>query len=81
MGILTYFTLTLRLGQNGLQGYFQRGLALIESAILHGLRSYNVAAVHVLREFGRSNPANLKSFDVVSLRLFFVETPIASCSR
>jgi len=32
-------------------------------AILHGLCTYNIAAVQLLREFGNSDPANFKSFE------------------
>jgi peroxisomal enoyl-CoA hydratase 2 len=36
---------------------------LIPGTILHGLCSYNIAAVQVLREFGNSDTANFKSFE------------------
>jgi acyl dehydratase len=32
-------------------------------AILHGLCTYNIAAVQVLRAFGNSDPSNFKSFE------------------
>jgi len=63
-GIITRFTLTLRLGQEWASRVLPGdGLVLIEGAILHGLCSYNIAAVQVLREFGNSDPANFKSFE------------------
>ena len=34
-----------------------------KGAILHGLCTYNIAAVQVLRAFGNSDPANFKSFE------------------
>jgi peroxisomal enoyl-CoA hydratase 2 len=34
-----------------------------KGAILHGLCTYNIVAVQVLRTFGKSNPANLVSFE------------------
>ena len=32
-------------------------------AILHGLCTYNIAAVQLLRAYGNSDPANFKSFE------------------
>jgi peroxisomal enoyl-CoA hydratase 2 len=34
-----------------------------EGAILHGLCTYNIAAVQILRAFGGSDPVNFKSFE------------------
>jgi len=34
-----------------------------KGAILHGLCTYNIAAVQVLRAFGGSDPLNFKSFE------------------
>jgi len=34
-----------------------------KGAILHGLCTYNIAAVQLLRAFGESDPRNFKSFE------------------
>jgi peroxisomal enoyl-CoA hydratase 2 len=49
-----------KMGFKGTHSFF---LELTSGTILHGLCTYNIAAVQVLRAYGNSDPVNFKSFE------------------
>jgi hypothetical protein len=63
MGIIIHFMLILLSAQKWGSKVLSSHEYLIAGVILHGLCTYNIAAVQVLRAFGGSDPAHFKSFE------------------